>query len=56
MNKYQQQKARAQQLAREWQQDETPKSWGQVAEESATLEKLGKRYGLIKEFRENGII
>ena len=56
MNKYQQGKAQAVALAQEWQQDQSPKSWGQVAEQGAHLEKLAKRYGLIKEFKREGII
>ena len=31
-------------------------SWGEVAEISAYFETYGKRYGLLKEFKENGII
>lgn len=30
-------------------------SWGELAMAAAYFEKLGKRYGLLKEFRENGI-
>lgn len=42
--------------AQEWQRDQSPKSWGQVAEEIATLEKSARRYGLIKEFKKEGIL
>lgn len=31
-------------------------SWNELCDEQARLERLGKRYGLTKEFRENGII
>lgn len=31
-------------------------SYGEMAEIQGRLEKLGKRYGLLREFRENGII
>ena len=31
-------------------------SYGELAEKQAHFEKLAKRYGLIKDFRENGII
>ena len=31
-------------------------SYGELAEIGAHFEKLAKRYGLIKEFKENGII
>ena len=35
---------------------ETHQSWQQVADTGADFEKLAKRYGLVKEFKENGII
>lgn len=58
MNIYQKNKARARQTAQAWQlaQADTVTTWGELAEASAYFENLGKRYGLIKEFRENGII
>ncbi len=31
-------------------------SWGEIAQFSQWAEKLAKRYGLIKEFKENGIL
>ena len=31
-------------------------SYGELAEDLMYFEKMGKRYGLLKEFRENGII
>lgn len=31
-------------------------SYGEMADIQGRLEKLGKRYGLLREFRENGII
>lgn len=31
-------------------------SWGELAEQVAELERLAKRYGLIKEFKQEGII
>ena len=31
-------------------------SYGELAYYSAIFERLGKRYGLIREFRENGVI
>lgn len=42
----------------DWQtyEAENPVSWGELAEAGAYFERLGKRYGLIREFRENGII
>ena len=56
MTQYEKQKQAARIKAQEWQQDTSPKSWGEIAQEKNKLEKLAKRYGLIKEFRENGII
>ena len=35
---------------------ELAQSWEEVAKEGAELERLAKRYGLIKEFKNNGII
>lgn len=42
--------------AQSWQADESPKSWGEVAEKTNYFETQAKKYGLVKEFRENGII
>ena len=58
MTKYQQQKAQAEQKAKEYQCNfcENIYTWQDLAEYSAYFSKLAKRYGLIKEFRENGII
>lgn len=58
MNKYQKNKARARHTAQAWQAAtaETALSWEEIAESQAYFEKIGKRYGLIKEFKENGII
>ena len=53
---YYQGKGNARGLAIIHQKDTSPKSWGEIAQEKAKLERLAKRYGLIKEFRENGII
>lgn len=35
---------------------EQAQSWEEVAETADRLERLARRYGLIREFRENGII
>jgi hypothetical protein len=45
-------------LAIEWQAlfNEQAYSWEDVIEWQAFFEEYGKKYGLIKEFRENGII
>ena len=55
---YKELKERARQKAIEWQEWEcnNPVSWGGVAIATNYLERLGKRYGLTREFRENGII
>lgn len=57
MNKYQQLKAKARQEAIDTQNDIAEKnlSWWEVAHLSEHFEKLGRRYGLLKEFRENRI-
>ena len=57
MNKYQLNKAKAQDKAIQWQQEfsEHNYSYGELAKFGVYFEKLGKRYGLLKEFRENGI-
>lgn len=50
-------KEKARQEAIDWQLDlgNHNYSWGELAEYCNHFEKLGKRYGLLKEFRENGI-
>jgi hypothetical protein len=57
MNAYQRGKARARQAAIEFSHDvsEMNLSWWECAEVSEKFEKLGRRYGLLREFRENGI-
>ena len=58
MNKYQLDKRKAQNKAAEWQHKaaDTCQSYGELLEASNYFYKLGKKYGLIKEFKENGII
>ncbi len=57
MNKYEQKKEEARECARNWQLcAETPLSLDELGAAGDRLEKLAKRYGLIKEFKENGII
>lgn len=58
MNKYQIAKEKAREKAIEWQLDFNNHnySWGELAYYGAYFERLAKRYGLIKEFRENCII
>lgn len=58
MKNYQYYKAMAIDKAIEWQHNASEKqySYGELAEFGEYFSKLAKRYGLIKEFRENGII
>ena len=57
MNTYQQQKEAARQKAIDWQLEEGnhPSSYGELAIIGEYFYKLGKRFGLLREFRENGI-
>lgn len=50
-------KAVARQKAIDWQKDVANHnySYGELCEFVMHFEKLGRRYGLLKEFRENGI-
>ena len=54
---YETKKAVARQGAIDWQNDfgNHNYSYGELAEFGEHFEKLGRRYGLLKEFRENGI-
>ena len=58
MTTYKKNKARARQTAQAWQSAtaEAVATWAELAEATAYFERIGKRYGLIKEFRENGIL
>lgn len=55
---YSEKKAKLREEAVEWQCDFSRHdySYGELAEMLAYFEKEGKKYGLVKEFRENGII
>lgn len=57
MSKYQEQKEKAREIAIEWQNNDSdfPYSWEGYAMICDYFYKLGKRFGLLKEFRENGI-
>lgn len=58
-NYYAEGKARATEEAMEYQNsfaEGKQYSYGEMADIQGRLEKLGKRYGLLREFRENGII
>lgn len=54
---YQQSKERARQEAIEWQINECDHniSYGELAEAGEHFYDIGRRYGLLREFRENGI-
>jgi hypothetical protein len=57
MTTYQKAKARARELAIKFQQeisDENP-SWWEICDAQDFFRNLGRRYGLLREFRENGI-
>ena len=58
MNKYQRAKENARNKAIEWQSSfcEHDYSYGELAYWQDYFERLGRVYGLTKEFRENGII
>lgn len=58
MNSYQKRKAAAWEKAIDWQTDfdSNNYSYDELAAWQDYFEKLAKRYGLIKEFKENGII
>ena len=58
MTVYQRAKERARDKAVEWQLDfdNHNYSWGELAYYGNYFERLAKKYGLVKEFKENGII
>ena len=55
---YKEQKEKARELAVQWQYDfaNNNYNWEEISEFTDFFTKLGKRYGLLKEFRENGVI
>ena len=57
-DEYRRRKEQARAAAIEWQRTfgDTSHSWGEVAEQAAKFERLGRRYGLLREFRENGVL
>ena len=57
MNNYRQRQSQAREKAIEWQCDFSNSSYSylELVEYQNYFEKLGRRYGLLKEFRENGI-
>lgn len=54
---YKQEKELARQKAIDWQMEAAEKSlsYGELAEAQAYFERLGRHYGLLREFRENAI-
>lgn len=58
MTEYQKRKNAARDKAIEWQYDFNNHNytWEELVDIQERFEKLGKRYGLLGEFRENGII
>ena len=58
MNTYQRRKDAARAQAIQWQADFSDRSipWAAIAAEQRRLEQLARRYGLIRECRENAII
>lgn len=54
---YETKKEMARQEAIDWQNNpfQDSQSYEEIQEAAEYFEKLGKRYGLLKEFRENGI-
>lgn len=54
---YAEKKGNARDLAIEWSNNYAGLNWsyGELAEVYTFFEKVGKRYGLLKEFKENGI-
>ena len=58
MNNYERRKSEIRQEAIEWQTtfNDCKMTYGELAIMQSYFEKQGKRYGLLKEFKENGII
>lgn len=57
MKSYQEKKEAARQIAIDWQLNESDKdvSYFEFVEISNRFYRIGKRFGLLREFRENGI-
>lgn len=57
MKTYQEKKEDARQIAIDWQIEASEQnySYGELADYGEYFRKLGRRYGLLKEFRENAI-
>lgn len=57
MTEYAKRKEAVRSQAIEWSDEtsESPMSWADLAGWQAYFERMGRRYGLLREFRENGI-
>ena len=53
---YQEHKEQTRAKAQALQVYQIAQSWGEIAEQGAHLEKLAKRYGLLKEFKREGVL
>lgn len=55
---YSEKKAEARQMAIDWQNQQATESnsYLEIVEQTEKFWKLAKKYGLVKEFKENGII
>lgn len=58
MSRYSQAKERVRQMAIDWQADfhNHDYAWSELSFYTELFTRLGKRYGLLTEFRENGIL
>ena len=56
MSTYQKEKEKARNKAINWQTDFDDYSYDELVYYNSYFERLAKRYGLVKEFKENGII
>lgn len=57
MNRYRQKKEQVRDFAAEWQEEfsENRYTWADVAAYADMFSRLGRRWGLLREFRENGL-
>ncbi len=57
MSKYQEGKEKARDVAIDWQEQAAQEnySYGELAAYGEYFHRIGKRYGLLREFQENGI-
>jgi hypothetical protein len=55
MENYEKRKEEIREEAKEWQASDKYYSWGEIAERENYFYTQGKKYGLLREFHENGI-